>query len=271
MSEVTSRSAGRQLASDIRAAIAQGDLLPGEQMPTTAELARRYEVNKNTVSKAIRTLKASGHLAGVPGGRTWVRVRPPRIVRHNGRYQTEKTRALLPEAERAEYGVAEADSGLSVRDLYEDVYDYEVVRGPDEIRQLFGVSDDEQLLRRTYQRRHAARAGATGSTSYIPYALACQNADLLDSGREPWPGGTMHQLATVGVELDRIDDHVSAEMPSPEEQELFDVPPGVPLIRIRKISWSTDQRIVEISEIPLPADRTELTYTTPLERWSQCL
>ncbi|MEU2770517.1 GntR family transcriptional regulator [Streptomyces diastaticus] len=258
----------QRLEDDIRASIERGDLLPGEQLPTTSELATRYGVNKNTVSKAISALKAAGHLTGPAGGRTWVRVRPPQITRHNARYQTEKNCALLPEEERSAYGVAEADSGLSVRDLYEDTYSYEVVQGPDDIRRLFGLSEDEQVLRRTYQRRHAARAGASGSISYIPYALARQSDALLDSGREPWPGGTMHQLYTIGVELDHIDDHISAEMPTREEQELLDVPPGVPLIRVRKVSWSTEGRVVEVSDIPLPADRTRLTYTTPLERWS---
>lgn len=256
-----------RLAGALQASIERGELRPGDQLPTTAELATQYGVNKNTVSKAISGLKAAGVLTGPAGGRTWVRVRPPQIKRHNGRYQREKEGVLLSEEERAGYGVSEADSGIAVRDLHEDLYTYEVVAGPEDIRKILGTTADSQLLRRTYTRRHAAHAGAGCSTSYLPYSLASRNPDLLDASREPWPGGTMHQLHTIGIELGRIDDHVFASMPTPEEQQLLDIPPGVPLLRVRKISFAVTGEAVEVSDIPLPADRTELIYTTQLERW----
>ncbi|MEV0505431.1 UTRA domain-containing protein, partial [Streptomyces spectabilis] len=119
-------------------------------------------------------------------------------------------------------------------------------------------------------RRHAQKAGAGRSTSYIPYDLVSDSPDLLDSTREPWPGGTMHQLYTIGVELEKIDDHVTARMPSPEEVRDFDIPPSVPMIRIRKISYSTEGKAVELMDIPIPGDRIELIYTTKLERWKEC-
>ncbi|MFE5669089.1 GntR family transcriptional regulator [Streptomyces niveus] len=256
-----------RLAEEIEARINSGELSPGEALPPARELATRYNVNRNTVVKAITALKARGVLTGVAGGRTWVRVRPPQITRHNRRYQIEKDSVLSDDAARASYGVSEADSGISVQQLYEDICSYEIVRGPDDVRHILRVPEDEMLLRRTYLRRHAERAGAGISTSYLTYALASQNADLLDSGNEPWPGGTMHQLYTVGVELARIDDHVLASMPTPEEQELLDIPANVPLLRIRKISYSTEGKAVEVSEIPLAGDRATLIYTTPLEGW----
>lgn len=213
-----------RLAGELQASIDRGELRPGDQLPTTAALAAQYGVNKNTISKVISGLKAAGVLTGPAGGRTWVRVRPQQVKRHNARYLREKVEVLLPEEERAGYGVAEADSGMSVHSLHEAVYLYEVVPGPDDIRAILGVTDEDQLLRRTFTRRHVAKAGASCSTSYLPYSLVSQNPDLLDADREPWAGGTMHQLYTVGVELDRIEDRVVASMPTPEEQRLLDIP-----------------------------------------------
>ncbi|MEU3188665.1 GntR family transcriptional regulator [Streptomyces sp. NPDC006923] len=256
-----------RLAEEIEARVTSGKLTPGEALPPARELAARYGVNRNTVVKAITALKARGILTGAAGGRTWVRVRPPQITRHNRRYQIEKDSVLSDDAARASYGVSEADSGIPVQHLYEDICTYEVVRGPEDVRHILRVPDDEMLLRRTYIRRHAERAGAGTSTSYLTYALASQNEALLDPSNEPWPGGTMHQLYTVGVELGRIDDHVLASMPTPEEQALLDIPASVPLLRVRKISYSTEGRAVEVSEIPLPGDRATLIYTTPLEGW----
>lgn len=257
-----------RLEEAIRESIEGGELRPGDQLPTAATLAQQYGVNKNTVSRAITALKAVGLLTGPAGGRTFVRIKPPRITRRNTRYHLEKERALESDHERAQFGVAESDSGISLREFHEDTYRYEVCAGPDDVREILGVRGDADLLRRTYRRRHAAGAGASVSVSYLPYDLVRQNPDLLDDSREPWPGGTMHQLSTIGIELDHIDDHVIADMPTPEEQELLDIPPRVPLIRLRKISWTTDDTAVEVSDIPLPADRARLIYTTPLKRWS---
>jgi GntR family transcriptional regulator len=253
--------------ADQMAAFIETELRPGDPFLTLPELAERFDVHRNTASKAVQVLKDRGILSGKNGGRTWVRVRPRPTRRHNSRYQREKDNALLPEDVRRQFGVAESDSELSVWELYEDSYQYDVVKGPEDVRAILDITEDGQLLRRTYRRRHAAHAGASGSTSYLPLELAQRNPELLDSGREPWPGGTMHQLRTIGIELDHIDDHVVAAIPTREEQQLLDIPSGVPIIRLRKISWSTEGKAVEVADIPLPADRTELTYTTPLDRW----
>ncbi|MGW7671943.1 GntR family transcriptional regulator [Streptomyces sp. NPDC054775] len=260
-------TAAVRLEAELRAAITRGDLRPGDLMPTTAELAATYGVNKNTASKVVAGLKDAGILAGPAGGRTRVRVQPRQVTRSNDRYHEEKARVLLPEAERASYGAAEADTGQSVRDLHDDLYRYEVVSGPADVRAILGITNDGRVLQRTYTRRHAVGAGVSMSISYLSYDLVSQNPDLLEARREPWPGGTMHQLYTVGVELGRIDDHITASMPTPEEQQQFDIPTGVPILRIRKISYGIEGQAVEVADIPLSAERTELIYRTPLERW----
>jgi GntR family transcriptional regulator len=258
---------GARLEAELRAAITRGDLRPGDVVPTTATLAAMHGVNPNTVSKVVARLKEAGILTGPAGGRTRVRVQPRQVTRSNDRYHEEKARVLLPEADRARYGAAEADTGQSVRELHDDLYRYEVVSGPDDVREILGIPDDGRVLQRTYTRRHAAGAGVSMSISYLPYDLVSQNPDLLEARREPWPGGTMHQLYTVGVELGRIDDHITASTPTAEEQQQFDIPTGVPLLRIRKISYAVDGRAVEVADIPVSAERTELIYRTPLERW----
>ena len=42
---------------------------------------------------------------------------------------------------------------------------------------------------------------------------------------------------------------------------------GVPLLWVRRISLDTTARVVEISDAQYPADRTKLTFHTPLTRW----
>jgi GntR family transcriptional regulator len=97
--------------------------------------------------------------------------------------------------------------------------------------------------------------------------MAAENPALLDAANEPWPGGTQHQLHSIGIELDRIIDHISARPPGPDEIEALDLPAGVPVFLLRKVSVDTNDCVVEVSDVVLPADRTEFAYTTKLSRW----
>ena len=50
----------RQLATQVQLAILSGDLKPGERLPSTRELARRFRIHPNTVSAGYRQLGRDG-------------------------------------------------------------------------------------------------------------------------------------------------------------------------------------------------------------------
>jgi GntR family transcriptional regulator len=75
-------------------------------------------------------------------------------------------------------------------------------------------------------------------------------------------------LSTVGVELDRIVDRLTARAPTTAEAEALGLPsPAVPVLVLRKTSIDTTGRVVEVSDLLLPGDRSELIYTSALARW----
>ncbi|MEU5713976.1 GntR family transcriptional regulator [Streptomyces flaveolus] len=256
-----------ELADALAAQIQKGEYAPGERFPTVLDLAKAHSVAPNTVSRAVQVLKERGLLSGKAGGTTRVRVQPIRQVRSNERYQKEKDLVLLPEQDRATTGVAELDSGVALTAMFENRVQLDVIPAPPDVAETLGLEPGALVLRSISTRRHKEGAGVGRSVSYMPHDLASQNTELFDPNREPWPGGSLHKLHTVGVEVDRIEDVVSASMPSEAEREEQDIPPGVPVIRVRKVSYSTEGHAVELTEIPLPADRTELRYVTPLKRW----
>src|SRR5437868_3938340 len=62
-----------QLARQIMFGVLSGDLKPGERLPSTRELARRFRIHPNTVSAAYRDLERAGWLEVRKGSGVYVR------------------------------------------------------------------------------------------------------------------------------------------------------------------------------------------------------
>ncbi|OII61315.1 hypothetical protein BJP40_05955 [Streptomyces sp. CC53] len=243
-------------------------LKPGDPFLTVREIIEQYDVGKNAASRAVQVLKERGVIAGRPNGKTWVRVPPKQTKRSNERYWEEKELVRQPEEVRRRNGSAERDQGVPLQDLAEDVARHEVVVCPDDIASVMGLAPGTSVLRRTRVRRVDQNTGAGSSASYVPLDIVERDPSVFDEANDPWPGGMQHQLYTVGIELTKIIDYVTASMPTEDEAEQQDLPPGVPLFHIRKISYATTGRVAEVTDIPLPADRSTLIYVTELPKWS---
>src|SRR5688500_600565 len=57
----------RQLYRQLRGAIVEGRLRPGERLPSTRELASRLELSRNTVALAYEWLTSEGLVSGRAG------------------------------------------------------------------------------------------------------------------------------------------------------------------------------------------------------------
>jgi GntR family transcriptional regulator len=256
-----------RIADDLRLRIERRDLAPGDSLPTIHQLARTWECSLNPVRVAFDLLKTQGLITGGRGKPAVVRTPPRQVVRSSLRHQQEKDLVLAPLAERAQVGTAEIESKTTIRDLrFRTVYD--VVPATDAVAAALGIADGAEVLRRAWE--HLNPAGGVReawSVSHIPADYIRDNPRLFDSGSEPWPGGTQHQLSTVGIEVMQVIDEVSAHMPSTADAALWDLPPGVPMLRCRRISVDQYGRRVEISDAEYPADRTRLDFVTPLTAW----
>src|SRR5215210_7466582 len=78
-----------QLVSQIIIGVVSDDLKPGQKLPSTRELARRFGIHSNTVSAAYR------HLAG----RGWVEFRKGSGVYVRAQEVADDAQALAPELE----------------------------------------------------------------------------------------------------------------------------------------------------------------------------
>lgn len=257
-----------RIADDLRQKIQAGELRPGDQLPGEQVLRAEYKVSLPVVRQALDVLEAEGLVDRIHGRGTWVRVPRQRVRRTNDRYQWEKDRVRDSDAERGKTGATERDTGLTL-DALEFHAEYSTIDAPAELAEIFGVPAGARLLRRIYRTsRRDEDAPLSLATSYLVYDMIAGNPELVSADNEPWPGGTQHQLFTVGIELDRIVDEVTARPPSDEEAKELDIRPGVAVLLIRKISTDTAGRVVEVSDIVAPGDRHVLAYTTQLTRWT---
>ena len=208
-----------RIADTLRREIRVGVYPPGERLPTGDALTARFKVSPGPVRQAIDLLEAEGLVESRHGIGTYVRV-PRQRVRHSSeRYQWGKDRVRLPEDQRGKAGPTEVDTGLSLHAL-EFPVEYDTVRASAELAGIFNVSEGTRLLQRTYRtRQNGDDAPLQLIRSYLVYDVVAANPDLLDPSKEPWPGGTQHQLHTIGIELDRIVDQITARPLFPDEAE----------------------------------------------------
>jgi GntR family transcriptional regulator len=69
----------RQIIEQVKFAIARGDLLPGDQLPTVRQLAVDLSINPNTVIRAYRELEIGGVLETHQGSGTFVGSEKPEV------------------------------------------------------------------------------------------------------------------------------------------------------------------------------------------------
>lgn len=158
-------------------------------------------------------------------------------------------------------------AGLTLADVI-STHKYSVISANDELANEFSVDQGAKIVMRSYEMTEkSTNKRVSWSISYIPKFLIRGNPDLLDETNEPWPGGHMHQLYTVGIEVDHFIRSVTAVEPSTGDRQKWGMEPGVPLLCIRSRSVDIKGRVVELSDAAYPSDRTEVTFVESLDRW----
>jgi DNA-binding FadR family transcriptional regulator len=76
LSSVQTQSLKERVLSELRRAIEQGLLRPGDQLPSERELSEQLSVSRSTVREAIQLLEALGVVEVRHGSGTFVRARP---------------------------------------------------------------------------------------------------------------------------------------------------------------------------------------------------
>jgi UTRA domain len=123
---------------------------------------------------------------------------------------------------------------------------------------LFGAEPGTALLRRDFV-FYARGEPEQISVNFLPLELVT-GTPVADPAREPWPGGTLAQLAYLGHPVSRVEESVSARMPTEPEAQTLQVGQGVPVFAVLRRLISGDDVLEVCRHIVIPADRVVLEY-----------
>ncbi len=235
-----------EIAEDIRHRITSGELAGGDRLPTERELCERWDVSPITVRKALESLRADGLIYGVRGKGTFVR-KPQQLVRSAPkRYWRPHTKAtFLNEAK-------EAGRAVTVQADVHRTY------APGEVADRLGIERGTDVQRITYLIRMDEQP-VSSSVCWEPLALT-GGTEIEDPTRGPLANtGIVPRFDSIGVHVDAVREALHVRMPTADEADTLDIPPGVPVIAIDQ-AFRAGDIVVQVADIVFAADRYRLEY-----------
>lgn len=257
------RPAYRQVADRLRPYIDSGEWPAGHKLPSESELMEQFNVSRVTVRLAVGALRAEGLIVTRQGRGSFVRDREANRKLTSTRYQQDAQYAAGRVAEPATgFGVGPGDD----RGRYRLERSFHEERASQHVADLLALSVGDPVLERRYVYYVDERPEQI-STSYLPMDLV-RGTPVADPSNEPWPGGTIAQLAQLGRPVNRVTETVRARMPSPDEVHALRVAAGVPVLVVTRRMLTgpqRDQPVEAAVDIVLPADRVVLEYVVDLD------
>lgn len=232
-----SRPRHQQIAAELRDLIMRGDLAPGTQLPSTAQLVERYQAANATIQHALKALKDEGFLDSRVGKGVYVRDRQPFVI--------DAAAYITPEPGQFRYQLLTVNNITPPTDIIDGL---QLAAGATAIARARILFHDEQPVEL--------------STSYYPADIAT-GTSLAKATKIR--GGAPQVLADLGLPQRTFIDRISARPPTVEEVETLDLPDGTPVIRQLRIVYSDNQRPVEASVLIKGAHLYELLYRQTTE------
>lgn len=241
-----------RIAAVLRDLIATGALAEGAQLPTSAALQQQYGVSERPVRQALEILRREGLVEFKGRGGTRVRHRPAVHRMAADRYRP-RTAPATPFT--ADQGATWSDYQLGKR--------FERVKADAVLAALFREEPGLALLARHFVFFDGGQP-AQMSTSYVRWSEVA-GTPVADPIHEPWPGGTIAQMATLGRIVARVEESMTAAMPTQVEAATLQLGEGVPVLRWTRRMLTADGYVVEVARpIVRRGDTTMVDYVVDL-------
>ncbi|MPY53697.1 GntR family transcriptional regulator [Streptomyces acidicola] len=241
------RSLHERIAADLRDDIMSGELPPGTNLPSTAQLRTRFGASNATVQKALQLLKDERLVVGRAGAAVTVREHRQRTMRPAASLTQDAAEETFPWlTEAAKHG---AHARITLLDVAE-------TRPPADVRALLGLPEDGAALLRS-QILLIDDEPAELVKSYYPLDIA-RSTPLAD--RRRIKGGTPALLTELGHPPRRSVDRVSARVPTQEQFQVLRLPSSLPVLCTLRVVYTDDGRPIEATAIVKAGHLYELQY-----------
>lgn len=244
-----------RIADDLREAITNGSLAPGEKLLPVRTLAEQYGVSRNTAVKAITQLRNEGLIVTKYGSGAYVREAHP--IRRLGpdRYARSRWANVTVEA----YTDERLDGGPVAQHGHQ-TQEVNLVEADDRTATALGVEPGTLVVERA---RVMTRDGQpTHSMTSYYRREDVEGTPIAD----PRPGiagqgGGFAVLTGRGLPPDEITEDLHARMPTVEEAVLLELPAGEPVVELHRVTRTAEGRAVEYARGVHAASRFVWSYT----------
>ncbi|WP_410642679.1 GntR family transcriptional regulator [Amycolatopsis sp. lyj-346] len=244
----------RDLASLLRDAIKAGDYPPDSTLPKQDDLADQYDINVNTVRKAISVLESEGLVTSVRRRGTVVRARPPMKRLGVERYAKSKWKfglvAFAADREASGQAWNRNDQTNQVRKVDADA----------DVASALGIEPGSPVYERA---RLVKQDGHPTHTLTSYYRLEhVEGTPIVDpKPGTATPGGGFAVLTLKGLEPDSMTETFHSRMPTPEEIDELELPAGEPVMILERTTRTADGTPVEFARGVHAASRFAWSYT----------
>ena len=226
----------KQIADDLRARIASGQLEPGDDVPTEAELAHEWRTSRGPIRNALAALRAEGLIETTRGRPARVRERKAHQAVDVSIPFTRWARDIgaRPGAHTQELSLRRADAGKAA---------------------MLGIHEGDPVVEVLRLRTLDDRPTMLERLTYIePIGKVLFGVDLDAIS-------ITEHLDAHGFGYSDVDHEIDAVAADDVDSALLGVPFGSPILRLRRISRDAEGRIFEASDDRYLSDIVRFTVS----------
>ena len=243
-----------EVAEALRERIQAGDFGRYGRLPPATDLAKEYQVSRDTINRAIKLLQAEGYLESRGEGTRGVVISRSRV-----RIQGITARFDL---ELQNLGLIPTESNID---------EPAIVPAPAQVARALGTREGTPVVRRF------RKQGAVQDGTIIPYRLAenfyptaLADAAILEQMRRD---ERFDVILAIREKYGKLPTHVHEDvigrLPTGLERQLLNITPQTPVLEVNRVNYAEDDTVVMVNKLIFVANLFVLSYDYPTGHWKK--
>ncbi|WP_138419535.1 GntR family transcriptional regulator [Aquibacillus sediminis] len=227
-----------QLEQSIRTMIENGQLKPGELLPSEREYAEKYDISRMTVRQAINNLASEGLLVRQKGKGTFI---------------------AEQKIEQALQGITSFSEDMKARGLEPstEIIHYQEEPAEIHIAEKLGINPDDPILE-IYRIRLADHVPLAVETTFTPKAIVGNMTE------QDFSESFYHYVEdTLGLTITHGDQEIESTLASPAEIEHLHLKKGDPVLLLHRLTYVSGKQPFEYVRTAYRADRYKYKIQLP--------